>query len=542
VTQVISWAEREQIERDALTERERALLAHELVLPGPYEAHIGFSNVCNMSCIMCWNGANPPPRKMSAEMVQKVGEQIAPHLSVITPYDGSEPLIVAWDETREVCKRYAVELSLTTNGQFLNERRFEELRDVTETLFISIDSHIPETFAKIRPGAKPGVIYENVRMAAAAARKHGLECIVNVVFMTENGALLPETIEFLADAGVEVVHVLQMLDTNGLSGFSNPLLQFTPAYLARLKERSIEVASRRGIWLMWDVAGQEDHDFRKNATPRKPRKLMYDRWDWRMKLLFPGFCRSVRDRVRIDTDGNVAPCSYSTDGALELGNLADTPFEELWNGARMRDLRRAHYTWDYPAICSACRFKDPVGPRDQLPFMGHVLESLHLRSDVERSIELLGPPHMTRGQDAPVVRFVQPSIEVDHLFVALAPGGMGEDFELLPVTPAVNARDEVSFEIPAEAWDRLRCNVGWWWAVLGFSSSDPLTVVRSTEIRCMIRHAPLPRIAGSDLAYPDGGNRPVVDLGSVQVAERPKLAPRQDDRWAGKRKRHRTTA
>ena len=74
------------MERGALRERERALLAGELALePGPYEAHVGFSNVCNMSCIMCWDGANPPPRKMSAELLQVVADQVAPSVSVITP-------------------------------------------------------------------------------------------------------------------------------------------------------------------------------------------------------------------------------------------------------------------------------------------------------------------------------------------------------------------------------------------------------------------------------------------------------------------------
>ena len=72
-TQRIGMAERERIEREAMQERERALLANELVLEtGPYEAHVGFSNVCNMSCIMCWDGANPPARKMSPDVLERL--------------------------------------------------------------------------------------------------------------------------------------------------------------------------------------------------------------------------------------------------------------------------------------------------------------------------------------------------------------------------------------------------------------------------------------------------------------------------------------
>jgi sulfatase maturation enzyme AslB (radical SAM superfamily) len=148
-------------EREARELRYRALLEHALLEghtileSGPYEAHVGFSNVCNMSCIMCWDGANPPPRKMSPELVTRLSTEVAPALSVITPYNGSEPLIVSWEETRRMCEEHSIELNLTSNLQFLDAERFAELRDITETLFVSIDSHIPEVFARIRPGAKP---------------------------------------------------------------------------------------------------------------------------------------------------------------------------------------------------------------------------------------------------------------------------------------------------------------------------------------------------------------------------------------------------
>jgi radical SAM protein with 4Fe4S-binding SPASM domain len=534
-------------EREARELRDRALLERSLLEgrtvleTGPYEAHVGFSNVCNMSCIMCWDGSNPPPRKMTPELIAALRADVAPWLSVITPYNGSEPLIVSWEETRRVCEEHSVELSLTTNLQFLDAKRFGELRDITETLFVSVDSHVAEVFAKIRPGAKPAGIYANLRTTARLARECGLECIANIVFMTENGALMPDTVEFLADAGMESVHVLQMLDVNGRSGWSNPLVHFAPEYVAELKERCLEVARRRRLRLIWDVAGIEDHDFRERPVPRKPRKVEYDHWDWRMRNHLPGFCRNVYDRLRVDTNGSVAPCSYSTDGELELGVLGETPFAEMWNGPRMRDLRRAHYTWDYPSICSTCRFRDPVGPRDQLPFAEDVLEGLGWAKDYpERSIELLGPEHMTRHQRAPTLCFARPRAEVDRLYVVLAMGGECEELEAWEVEADAGEGEPVHFTVPPATWARLRSNVGWWWAVFGFSSTAPQTVLRSRELRCLIRHWALPRVRDSGLLYPDMGHRTVVDLGS---AERPDPAAglaqrRSGDPWEGPRRRH----
>jgi radical SAM protein with 4Fe4S-binding SPASM domain len=535
ISPVVTPAQREALERSSREWLGRALVDNELVLEtGPYEAHVGFSNVCNMSCIMCWNGANPPAQKMDARLIARFAEQVGPLLSIITPYNGSEPLIVTWNEARAICEQYSIDLCLTTNTQFLDEQKFRELEGITETLFLSIDSHVREVFELIRPRSKPDRVFANLRSTATLARACGLECQVNVVFMVENGPLLPESVEYLADIGIEAVHVLQMLDVNRESGWSNPLLHFCADYIELIKQRCIEVARHSSIRLVWDVGGLEDYDFRGHPTPPKPRKSAYDHWDWRMRNHVPGVCRNVYDRFRIDTHGSVAACAFSAQ-QLELGNLADVGFSEMWNGLKAQDLRRAHYTWDYPSICASCRFKDPPAPRSQLPFAKDVTEGLGLQlDDVERSIAMRGPGHATRHDGPPVLRFVRPSHAFDRLFVMMALGGETSEVEAWEVDPSSPAGAVVDFEIPAAVWDSLRPNVGWWWAVFGFSSSTPGQAVRSSEIWCLIKHRPIARIENSGLRYPDEGHLAPIDLGSVdrpgfssgaRSGARPALAP-----------------
>ena len=99
----VSMRRRMQIEKRNRALLERELLAKSFVFQSrPYEAHIQFSNVCNMSCIMCYDGWLPPVRKMSPEILEKVSEELAPHLSVMIPYGGSEPLIVTWEQARDL--------------------------------------------------------------------------------------------------------------------------------------------------------------------------------------------------------------------------------------------------------------------------------------------------------------------------------------------------------------------------------------------------------------------------------------------------------
>src|SRR5215213_9861711 len=112
LTGMIGWDERARI-----AERNRALLDDELLHKQlvfesrPYEAHVQFSNFCNMSCIMCWNGRHPPLQKMSPQMLAKIAAQIAPDLSIITPYDGSEPTTLNWDEMLRIAEDNSVELA-----------------------------------------------------------------------------------------------------------------------------------------------------------------------------------------------------------------------------------------------------------------------------------------------------------------------------------------------------------------------------------------------------------------------------------------------
>jgi len=124
----------------------------------PHEAHIQFSNFCNMSCVMCWNGNNPKTKKLEQELVDKVAEALGPSLSLIQPYDGSEPLIFTWEETRDLAKKYGVLLKITTNIQFLDEAKFNELKDITQSLCLSIDTHVPEIFDLIRLRSNSGKV------------------------------------------------------------------------------------------------------------------------------------------------------------------------------------------------------------------------------------------------------------------------------------------------------------------------------------------------------------------------------------------------
>jgi radical SAM protein with 4Fe4S-binding SPASM domain len=513
--------ERLEIERRNRALLERELLDKRLVFDSrPYEAQIQFSNFCNMSCVMCHDGANPLFRKMSPELLEKVGEQIAPSLSVVIPFDGSEPLLVGWDEARSMAEEYGFEFSLTTNVQFLDEHKFFELKDVTRELMLSIDTHYPDLFARIRPGSKPEKVFENLPLATALCREHGLELWANVVFMTLNGPTLDQTTAYLADAGVPTVNVLQMIDVNGRSSHLDPTLHFSAEYVTSIKQRCIEVAREKRIRLLWQAAGWERHDFRVRKVPSKPGRDAAVRWETHMKRHVPGYCMMVWNRIHVDSLGQCTPCPYATNGELVLGDLRDQDFDEIWNSPTARDLRRSMATWDYPAICSTCYCTDKQGPEQYLPFIQTALEALGRdRQSVDPSLIITAPAHMTRAPCAPTIRIEDPGDypgdSIDSWTLALSLGGERDHLEICPLEPS--AGDEgIEFALPDRTWEKLGTNLGYWWAVFATSSNEPGRVLRSSEIRCLVRHEPIPRIEGSTLRFP-GDVLPVADLGGEKA-------------------------
>ena len=533
-------------ERDAIAAANRRLLREELVQKRltlssrPSRAHVQFSTFCNMSCVMCWDGRNPPLKKMAPPVLDRLAEQIAPGLSVITPHDGNEPLLVSWEETRTLAERYSVRLALTTNAQFLDEATFHEAKDVVEQFTLSVDSHVPEIYAKIRVGSKPETVFENVERVARLSAEHGVECVVQAVFMTPNAPMMPETVAYMAERGIQTVNVIAMVDANGHSGHLDPTLHFSAEWIEWVKQRCVTEAERGRIRLGWQLGGREWFDFRLagHRTPPLPAKVRDREADDRFALLAPGFCRHAREGLRVMAGGEVTPCPMATGGQLRLGTLATQDFEEIWNGPTAQDLRRAHYTGDHPTLCASCRFTDPVGPQSSMPFLDGVAAKLGAEpDDFEPRLVAEDPAHMARiALDAPpVLRLSGSRAEGRRYVVAFGLGGDLDRVELCEPA-AVRNRDVVELAVDEGLWERLATNLGWWWSVFELTSGAT-PVARSAEARCLIRHEHIPRVAGSTLNYPDDGRPAELYLGGARqigftardhLPSRPPVRPKQD--------------
>jgi len=524
-------------QRDRISKRNRALLEQEL-LSGrldfesrPYEAHVQFSNVCNMSCIMCWDGDNPPAKKMSPELLERIGSQLGPDLAVITPHEASEPTVVSWEETVDMVKRYSIDLALTTNMQEFDEQKFDQVKSRLEMVVMSIDSHVPEVFEKIRLGAKADKVFRNASTIARLCQKYRIECIGQAVFMTENTPMMPETVAWFADMGVPFVSIVGLNDTNRRSWHLDAALHYSSEYIDWIKNRCVATAKEKKIRLAWFLSDYEMFDFREADAPGpKHSKAGNDAWDSQMRLRHPGYCRFAYNRLRVEVAGNVSPCGLDSQHELELGNLSEQDFDEIWNGPTAQDLRRAHYTWDYPSLCKTCRYVDLAPAMDALPFLDTVLwqQWRSRRPLVAPTLEVESPQHMYRATDPPTIRLAA-AAGIDSFLFALSLGGQTQGIEMIELEAGGRSGAGLELEVPNSLWQRLHSNVGYWWTLFGVRNGGTAPVARSPEVRCMVRHAPIARIDGSRLKYPDEGHFAPIYLGGdrqVGWTERGKLPTR----------------
>ncbi|GAB4152435.1 MAG: hypothetical protein Fur0037_21200 [Planctomycetota bacterium] len=505
----LSAEQKDRLRAENLARLERDLWEGRLVYESsPRVADVQFSNFCNMSCTMCYDGQNPPLKKLPPELLERFAKAVFPAASVLVPFVGSEPLIVTWDLVRETARRYGLELDLITNAQFLDEAKFRELEPFVSSITFSIDSHMPDVYASIRLRSRPDRVFANLPVAARLCREHGIEAQANVVYMVENAPFLDDTVAYLADQGVTTVRLLQYIRLPHISperDFSNATLHLSEQWRDWMNERIRRVAEQKGIRVLFDFAEKREFDYRpKDLTLRPDRKVspIFER----LVRYYPGYCWQSVDRVKIHADGRVYPCCVGTGDDLVLGDLNEKPFEQIWNGPEAQDLRRGMMTGDVPDFCRSCSFHTSwIAPEQpHLPIEDWFFERVDPRvprvAPEGRVIEIESPAHMARVQDPPTFRWKRPDGEFSRFAIAMGPGGEWNDENVAFLVPG----DRAEFTPDKESWEKLRPNLGWWWCLFAIGRHGQRSL-RSRTVRCLIRRKDLPRVEGSRLFGRGGG-------------------------------------
>ena len=289
----------------------------------PLGADIVSTRRCNLNCIMCIKYKSKPPHDVSIADFERIAEDLFDTLLYVRFCSGGEHLLRK--DFREIltrCSRASCLVSIVTNGMLLNRSWADFLvaRSSVWQITVSFDGARKETLESIRRNVSYELVLENVR-GLVEARRACWKRLPTVSFrftaLKKNVAELPAFVELAAQVGVDTVHVGYMT---------------TPRH----------VDQRESLWHHADLA----RDSFAEAQTRAERLGV----DLRLPGLIGGTPRAAKDvgicplpwtQMYIDPNGDVRLCCNAWDEAGVMGNLHEEPLASIWNGERLREVRRS---------------------------------------------------------------------------------------------------------------------------------------------------------------------------------------------------------
>ncbi len=320
----------------------------------PERLTLEMTSYCNLKCWMCPKTAGhvntPQNRVIEGRVVEEV-KKILPKIEVLQ-------LSGLWGEVflhPEVylnilkdAKEAGCVVSTISNGTLLKKEIAEKLVSLgLDNLTISIDAATPETYKRIRVGGDFKTLIKNLkRLQKIKKKKKSERPAVQFAFvgMKQNIDELPGLVKLAASLGVKSVILQGMGEYEDTEGES---LTYHHRELGKeVYEKAAELGRRLGV----DVGLFPPDQFEESSVHLKPvRGELIE--DWKIPAGFRKACKVPWEEVVITTSGDVLPCCAAS---TPLGNILESPFEELWVSEPYRSFRRQILSENPPLMCKAC--------------------------------------------------------------------------------------------------------------------------------------------------------------------------------------------
>ena len=310
----------------------------------PSHLQVEITSACNLRCTMCLVSYRPPVNKLAGAMPLELFRRLVgdlPDLRRITLQGLGEPLLSPFlhDMIRTAVERH-IRVGFNTNATLLNRRRAGELvASGVDWLHVSLDGASPETYEKVRGGARFATVVENLTGLVAAKRAAGSATPwIRVVFvaMRDNVAELPALVRLLVSIGVDELRVQNL--SHSFSD-TDPAGQY-----AGIRTFTAEQALWTGSSAFEDATAAAAGTALRLRLPAASTAAPTDRgcdWPW--------------EAVYVTSAGAVQPCCMVMgDDRAALGNLEEHSFPQIWNGPAYREFRRRLMSADPPEVCRGC--------------------------------------------------------------------------------------------------------------------------------------------------------------------------------------------
>lgn len=265
----------------------------------PSQICVDIAEVCNLACRHCPHPAfklspHYAARYLAPTLNHKLVTEVAQAQGVcqyIRYTSNGEPLIhpQAYDMLQDAVDHAGVFVTLTTNGTIMNEKRTRRLlASGLHMVDISLDAHLPETYARIRKGGDLDTTRANVLRLLEWRDKgqHSTRVVVSFIEQPDNSAEIEAFRNFWQSAGADAVVIRQLHTAAG-------------------------------------AVGQPVASMRTSINKRRP-------------CLYPW------ERLTLNARGQLAFCPVDWFHQSEIPDFAQHSIREVWQGSQMQALREAH--------------------------------------------------------------------------------------------------------------------------------------------------------------------------------------------------------
>lgn len=331
---------------------------------------------CNIHCIQCYRNAFSPDENgsMTREQLAILEREVFPYVDKLSLAQTAEVLLYPLlPEVLESARRSGVSFScIQTNGTPLTPHKSKMLLDGGLSLLgISWDAATPETFEKIRAGAKWDVFVRNVENFIRLRDSHpGKKTWVsfNFAMMKQN---MHEAVEFVGMAkkmgadSVTFVHLV--VETPEMREWS---LAYDPAESNRLSAALRREAQR------WNIPARIPSDLSEKV----------DRFEGPMfeNPSYHGVCTAAEEHwLFVMANGDCFPCLNLQDCGY-VGNVFEKPFKEIWYSRENQHFRRRAIEDHVAEGCDHC--KDCTFTEDLTSDLCFLAKRLTTRSAAQRDL------------------------------------------------------------------------------------------------------------------------------------------------------------
>ena len=322
---------------------------------GPLFVELSANNFCNLRCAFCYGAGKPEPSELTPEQHGRLLDALLPGADVVIPSAGSEPFLGDLERTLEAVRRHGNRLLLITSGYYLTEDWTRQLAPHLYRLQVSLDSHVPETYAKLRASSDFARVAGNLKEAARILAGEGLahRLGVSAVATAENFAELPALIAEVRGWGAEVFLIQQLYRGNGK--FDHLLLdtKYSPDEIDAGCDAIARAAREAKAEVMLANVPVTLHAHRPNGAPA----VEWDPEHTRALLEeLPGACYQAFEWMKVAPDGSVYPCCVAPE-ELRIGSALKGDASKLYHARRWRALRKKFLKGKLPAVCENCTLR-----------------------------------------------------------------------------------------------------------------------------------------------------------------------------------------